>query len=244
MINFVIYEDNKKIIDHYTEVIHRFMGNNDNKYKIRIFQSYTPILKEYISNNTGKNIYILDLEVPEKSGLDLAREIRKNGKCSDQIIIATAHNELKDNAYRSKILMVDFLSKYDNLEGNLMECLNAAFEYMSKHESFKFKQDGEIIQIPYCDILFIEKDKKDNEIYIITKNDRIRIKSNMSTIEKMLISSPQFFKTHRSCIVNLNNIIRVDMVNQVIMFNNKKSTMNLARNKKREFEKRILEVKR
>ncbi len=242
MINFVIYEDNKKMVDLYTEIIHRFMGNNDNKYKIRTFQSYTLALKEYISNNTGKNIYILDLEVPEKSGLDLAREIRKNGKCLDQIIIVTAHNELKENAYRSKILMVDFISKYDNLEGNIVDSLNMAFEYLDKDSSFQFKQDGEIIQIPYCDILFIEKNKSDNAIYVNTKSDRIKVKTNMLAIEKMLNCSPQFFKTHRSCIVNLNNITRVDIVNQVIMFG-KKSTMNLARNKKKEFEKKIFRVK-
>ena len=96
MINFVIYEDKEIVRKSYVKMIHKFMGKSDSAYKIYEFNSYTNKTKEYISNNIGYNIYILDIEVPGKSGLDLAREIRNTGDWKSQIVIVTSHDDLKN----------------------------------------------------------------------------------------------------------------------------------------------------
>lgn len=60
---------------------------------------------DFIKSLTGQNIYIFDIEVKGKSGLDLAREIRNFKKTmNDQIIIATAHQDLIQNAFHKKYL--------------------------------------------------------------------------------------------------------------------------------------------
>ena len=43
MINFIIYEDDNEWIKQYLKITHRFMGKNDNLYKI-----YTHHIKELI----------------------------------------------------------------------------------------------------------------------------------------------------------------------------------------------------
>ena len=63
MINFVIYEDKEIVRKNYVKVIHKFMGKIDTVYKIYEFGAYSNKVKDYISNNIGHNIYIIDIQV-------------------------------------------------------------------------------------------------------------------------------------------------------------------------------------
>ena len=160
MINFIIYEDEEYFYKLYKSVIHRFMGVNDDNYKIYHFKEYSENIIEFIKKLTGQNVYIFDIEVKGKSGLDLAREVRTFKKTmNDQIIIATAHQDLVENAFHKKILMVDFISKFDSLEDRLILCFREIYSIFNENKFLSYKRDGEIIRIPYHDILFIEKDK-------------------------------------------------------------------------------------
>lgn len=236
MINFIIYEDEEYFYNLYCEVIHRFMSRNDDSYKIHIFKEYSEGMIEFIKKLSGQNIYILDIEVKGKSGIDLAREIRKYKKSFDnQIIIATAHQDLVKNAFHRKLLMVDFISKFDSLEENLISNFRESYEFFNQNKFLSYKQDGEVIRIPYNDILFIEKDTYDECLYIETEDDRYRYNGSITKIEKQLKDDHRFFKTHRSCIVNTFKITKLNVSIPEIKFKNK-STNCLSRDKKKELE--------
>lgn len=236
MINFVIYEDEEYFSELYRKEIHKFMCNDNDYYKIYNFNKYSDDVIETIKKLTGQNIYILDIEVEGKSGLDLARDIRSFRKTmNDQIIIATAHLDLIQNAYHKKILMVDFVSKFDDLESNLLACFRDIYETFNGNEFLSFKQDGEIIRIPYNDILFIEKDKNEECLFIETEGGRFKYRGNISKIEDMLKDDKRFFKTHRSCIVNTFKITKIVPLEPAIYFNDK-FTNSLSRDKRKELE--------
>lgn len=236
MINFIIYEDEEYFLNLYYGVIHKFMGINDDHYKIYCFKEYSNELIEFIKKLSGQNIFILDIEVKGKSGLDLAREIRKYKRSLDnQIIIATAHQDLVENAFHKKLLMVDFISKFDSLEDRLVLCFREIYEYFNINKFLSYKQDGEIIRIPYNDILFIEKDTYEDCIYIETEDDRFKYKGNISKLEKELKNDKRFFKSHRSCIVNTFKITKINSSIPEINFKNKKTNC-LSRDKKKELE--------
>lgn len=236
MINFIIYEDEEYFYNLYKDVIHRFMGVNDDNYKIYHFKEYSDDLINSIKNLIGQNIYILDIEVKGKSGLDLAREIRTFKKTmNDQIIIATAHQDLVENAFHKKILMVDFISKFDSLEERLLLCFREIYSIFNENKYLSYKKDGEIIRIPYNDILFIEKDKYDDCLYIETVSDRFTYKTNIAKVEKLLMDDKRFFRSHRSCIVNVFKITKLNTSIPIIYFQNK-STNCLSRDKKKELE--------
>lgn len=236
MINFIIYEDEEYFCDLYESVIHKFMGNSNDQYKIAKFSEYNEEFMKFVKNLTGQNIYIFDIEVKGKSGLDLAREIRSFKKTmDDQIIIATAHQDLVQNAYHKKILMVDFISKFDSLEERLTLCFREIYEIFNNNKFLSFKQDSEIVRIPYNDILFIEKDTSDECLYIETKNDRYKYKGNITKIENILKHDKRFFKTHRSCLINTFKITKINPSIPVIYFG-KKYTNCLSRDKRRELE--------
>ena len=236
MINFIIYEDEEYFANLYKDVIHKFMGNNDDLYKIYLFTEYSDELINFVKNLTGQNIYVFDIEVKGKSGLDLAREIRMFKKTmNDQIIIATAHQDLIQNAFHKKILMVDFISKFDSLEERLLLCYREIYEIFNQNKYLSYKQESEIIRIPYNDILFIEKDTYEDCLYIETKDERFKYKGNISKIQNILKDDQRFFRSHRSCIVNTYKITKINTSVPIIYFH-EKYTNCLSRDKKKELE--------
>lgn len=94
------------------------------------------------------------------------------------------------------------------------------------------------MQIPYDDILFIEKNVEDAYSTVVTKNDRIVIKNAIKNIEEQLKESGNFFRTHRSCIVNIDNIISVELKACIIHFHGDE-TAQLSRDRKKELKERL-----
>lgn len=239
MVNFVIYEDKEIIRNNYIKVIHKFMGNSDASYKIHQFSTYNSDIKNFINENIGHNIYILDIEVPGKSGLDLAREIRATGDNESQLIIVTAHREMLENTFTNRSLILNFVSKFDNCEEHLISALTDAYINVTRYKSYVFKNEGDLYRIPYDDILFFEISPESGRVNIITKNKFFVVKKTISSILEEL-HDPRFMKTHKSCIVNLYNIEKVDLANLIIYFNSGKNTYLLSRNYKKELQERLL----
>ena len=235
MINFIIYEDQKEFREIYISAILKIIGSKNNAYKIIEIDKYDKTTLPKIQKLVGKNIYILDIEVPGKSGLDLAREIRNNGDWQSQMIVVTSHEQMKNTTLTSKMLMLDFISKYYDMEESLKESIKLSLDILNFHKSLNFQSNGELYQIPYNDILYIEKNVDNPYSTIVTKNENIETKRLIGTIENELIEDKRFFRTHRSCIVNLDNITSIELRENIIHFG-KKETNLLSREKKAELK--------
>lgn len=240
MINFIIYEDEEKMRNIYKEVINKFFGNNNQSYKIIELSSYEEYKRNKVSVIDGEKIYLLDIDVPGKTGLELAREIRKSEDWNSQLIVITANEELKEESLTGKMLMLDFISKGDDIKIKLKETIMVAYNILSANSLIQIKQKGEIYQIKCKSILYIEKNLNDNYITIVTKNDKIIFKCSINHAADYLNNDPRFMKTHRSCIVNLLNIEKYDYVSNIIKFNNKTSIDYISREKKKELKERLL----
>lgn len=239
MVNFVIYEDNKKLTEMYADIVRQAMCQYDHLYHIYKYSKYSPDLVETMSKHDGYNVYILDIEVPGKSGLDLAREIRNSNDVDSQLIVVTAHKELLENTFSNRSLVLNFISKFDNCEENLLSAIRQAYLNASKHKSFPFKTEGLTCTIPYQDILFFEMDNETGLVSMYTANDSYTIRKPIVQIFKEL-DDPRFMKTHKSCIVNVQNIREVDFVNRIIYFKGKKNTDLFSRNYKKELLSRMI----
>lgn len=238
MINFIIYEDNKKWQQHYKSAILKVIGNKQDKYQILLFDKYSKEMKRKMESLIGKNIFLLDIKVPGKSGLDLAREIRNTGDWLSQIIIISYDISFKEEGFTSKILMLDFIDKNENLEENIRSAIVVALRIHAEYKAFKFSYCNELYQIPYDDILYFEKNLNNNYTSIITKTKEYKIKQSIKNIEIELSTAPQFFKTHQSCIVNLKRIDHVDFSENIIYFPNHEINL-LSRNKKKALKEKI-----
>ena len=236
--NFIIYEDEKEYITRYRNVIHKMLAPTSLNYKVIEINEYNENSEQKIEKIEGNKIYILDIEVPGKNGLELARKIRKEGDWNSPIIIVTSHEEFKTVGYTGKILMLNFISKNSGLEKDLYESLEVALEINMANKSLCYTNKGESYHIPYQDILYIEKSLNDNTCNVITKNSIYLLRKTIIDLEKKLSDDINFVKTHRSCIVNIKNIIQVDFENNIIAFSNKKIDL-ISRTHKKNLKERL-----
>lgn len=239
MINFILYEGDKKYRNLYISTILKIVGNRNIAYEITEIDKYSDKNYSIINSLTGKKIFILGIDVVGMSGLDLARLIRKNGDWNSQIIICTTHDKLESIALKSRLLILDYISKYVDCVNNLKDSLILALKILDKDLSLKFLYNGEIHQIPYHDILYIERDTNTDISIINTKDDKIEINKSINEIEKVLKHDNRFLKTHRSCIVNIDNISSFELNNSSIKFNKKKVNL-VTRDKKKELKELLL----
>lgn len=238
MINYILYEDEKRYREKYISVIEEIIGTEKDKYQIVEIEKYDKETKRKLDSLTGKRIYILDIEVPGKSGLDFAKQIRQNGDWESPIIIVTVHEHLKVISFNGRLLMLDFVTKYFDLESRLKESLIVAFDIVTKYDTLKVEVNGELYQIPYGDILYIEKSKNDESVNIITKKEKLNVRERVIKIEEKLDS--RFYKISRSCIVNIHNITKVKFQEGIIIFG-KVELDQLPKSKRKDLKEKLVE---
>ena len=239
--NFIIYEDEKDYAKRYKNAIHKLLVPTNLKYKIIEINEFNEKTEDELDKIEGNKCFILDIEVPGKTGLELARNIRKGGDWNSPIIIVTSHEEFKTVGYTGKILMLNFISKADDIEKQLADSLETALEINMANKSLCYTNKGELFYIPYKDILYIEKSLNDNTSNIVTKSHIYNIRKTIKELEVELSNTIDFIKTHRSCIVNLKNVKHIDFDNNIIKFATKEINL-ISRTHKKALKERLKAV--
>ncbi len=217
MIKFVVYEDEKVFRNNIKTVIKDVMKQNDKEYIVKEFDKFDDKLKQEITSKTPA-IYILDIEVPDSiSGIDLARKIRKQD-WNSIILMVTSHADLGYEALKAQIMLLDFISKYNDYKISMERALNKAISKLDNKKVLIFESNNITYKIYTDDILYIVKDTVDRKIIIKTEYNQIVINETLINIEKML--DKRFFKSHRSCLVNVDKIVKIDWKDNLIYFTN------------------------
>lgn len=235
MINFIICEDNEYVRKMHENIISKVTMPYDFNYKIYSFDRYDNNLKKLINNFNERKVYILDLELPNKSGLDIVQEIR-NIDWESIIIVLTSHDEQEMILLKKKLLILDFISKFDNYEKRLSDTLNMIIKKVNTNKMITFKSNRELNQIKFDSIFYIFKDYESNKLKIVTEDKTYLVRDSLINISKKLDS--RFYQSHRACYINLNKIKKVDFKNSTIYFTNDKSTDYLSRNYKKDLRKK------
>lgn len=218
MINIIIYEDDEEMQELYRETVCTFFESRRKRIKFHIFPSYTKNLESKLKSISGKKVFILDIEVQGKSGLDLAREIRNNGDWMSPLIVITSYEHLRNTGFTSKMLMLDFISKRENVRMKLRESLETVCEILQMKDCYTFQYDGKLFHIPFDDTLYFEKDLNDNYTFLYTKDNCYKVKESITQIERKLEYQPSFLKVHRSCIVNTEQVSAFHLKEKKIYF--------------------------
>jgi two-component system response regulator LytT len=161
------------------------------------------------------DLIFLDIQMPDLTGIELARIIETSGNQGPRIIFTTAFNQFALDGFRVDAL--DYLLKPFNYE----EFLKAAskgkayadlLQRASNHtvpeakEDYLFlKVEYQLVRIAYDDILYIEGLK--DYVKVILKSDTKPVLSltSLKALEEKLPFA-KFMRVHRSFIVNLDKI--------------------------------------
>ena len=235
MFNFIIYEDEEKFREKYHLTILKFIGDSNIAYQIIDISKYSKEEIERIKYLSGNNIYILDIEVPGKSGLDLAREIRNTGDWKSQIVIVTSHDDLKNFDYQSSMLMLAFITKFYNLEIELYKVIAKAHKILTSDKLITFKRDSKIYNISINDVLLFEKKEYETNAIVVTKDNEYLTDKLLKKWEEELSNDPRFVRTFKNTIVNIYNIKEIDLDRDEITLVNNRRVL-LSRNYKKKIK--------
>lgn len=231
MLNFIVCDDNKTITSKVSGIISKVMMPIDLDYRINKFEKYDLEFRKLMTSKIGKKVYILDIEVEETSGLDMARRIRE--KDWDSIIIlVSAHYELSTQAYQNRLLILDFICKFNDFERKINDCLQTVLNILKHKTSLSFVIDNVMHEIDYNDVIYITRDEKKRKVVVCTYYKKFDINTTLMEIQKKLNNN--FIKTHRACIVNRENIKSIDYNENKIVFKNNEETYLLSRSCKGE----------
>lgn len=236
MLDIIIYEDNNVFMKKNVEGVNRALVNCDIEYRIIKFSHYSDKLDDIINQKGTKKIYILNVEMEEVSGLEVASQIREDD--DDSIIIfATAYEKYHEDVFYSRLRVLDFICKYQGYEQRLTDDIVAATKILYRQGILTFTYNHVVYRIPYNSIYYIEKEPLIKRCIIYTTNGKFFISRSINWLENVLEYG--FIRTHQSCIVNIDNIKNIDFVSNVITFKNGMSTNLLANKKKKEVKSRV-----
>ena len=217
MINFIVCEDNPIVLEKNIKTINNLMFSNNLEYKIYSFTDYNSELQDLINNNLDNKIYILDIELEDSSGIDIARKIRKND-WSSLIIFSTAHFELFPHVFSDKLMILDYITKYDDYENNLYKTLEKSIDIITHNNTISFKIGSDYHNIKINTILYLTYDKYSRKTIIKTFDNEYYINDTLSSFEESL--NKDFTRINRAYIVNMLNVRKINYNERIIEFNN------------------------
>ena len=152
------------------------------------------------------DIFILDVEMPNMDGFELADKIREHTETS-VIIFLTSHDEMASMGYKSKALR--YVIKL-NLERDIEEALESAVAEISSADdkTITLHRYNDYWRIPYKDIICVSRISR--QLVITTRllgeiTDNRGIKEFFDTLE-----DNRFLFIDRSCFVNIDYISRIN----------------------------------
>ena len=226
MLNFVLCDDNLNITNKLEQILETIFSNNNYDGKVVFKSDNADDILQY-ANSNEVDVLMLDIHLnSNKTGLELAEEIRKKRK-NTYIIFTTGHLEYAMIAYKYKTF--DYLPKpitYERLEGTIRRLFEDANELNKNY----IKIDNKNTLIDEDEIKYIKKDGM--KLVFHTSNCDYNTYSSFNKFQEKLPDN--YIRCHKSYIANLNQIKKVEPVSNTITFNDDR-TCEIGPNYKKDF---------
>lgn len=201
--------------------------------------SYYPSGEEFLADYDDKDLLFLDIQMPGRNGMDIARELRKTNQ-KVIIIFVTAIKEYVFQAF--DVGAFHYLVKpFD--DGELERILRNAIEQyqLSKQIQETCEEEeryvmvhskGTHIKVLLKNIVYAEV--LNRKVTIYERNRKIEYYGKLSALEKS--AGDNFFRTHRAYLVHFKYIEKYDISTIYL----EKGTALIAKQNYTEFVKRYL----
>ncbi len=142
------------------------------------------------------DILLLDIDMPEITGLQVARELSTLKK-KPLLVFVTSHDELVYDSFQYHPFAFLRKSRFDGeIEKVLRDCVR---ELGEKEQHFCFRTDGNDVCLPSADILYFEAEG--NYLKVVTAKESYRFRSTLTAVEHTL-QNCGFLRIHKGFFIN------------------------------------------
>src|SRR5574343_61200 len=191
-------------------------------------------------NRFKPDLIFLDIDMPGYSGFELL-DFFDEQQIWFNIIFVTAYSEYSLKAFESSA--VDYILKPVRLEHmkRALRKINfnvpSSIQYKVLRENFNLKNERKVVLqtsetiyvVNQDDIIFIQAEGSDTKIVTVS-HGVLTITKKLAEFEYLETDAP-FFRAHRSYLVNLNHIKRIDKRDFLLVMSNE-AQVQLAQDKK------------
>lgn len=200
-LKIAVCDDDELQREYLSEVVSAWAKRNRHLAEIRQYAEPKSFLFDY-SEEKDFDILLLDIEMPEMNGIELAKQIR-NESTTVQIIFITGYYEYFSDGF--DVSALHYLLKPVD-EGKLCPVLDRAAGNLASRQRGVLIDGPEFsVKVALADILYVESENVHIIVHTVSGNYRTRMA--LSSFSKQLDET--FFKVHRSYVVNLKYIKKI-----------------------------------
>jgi len=169
-----------------------------------IFNSGVELLEKIEKQKFFYDIYILDINMHDINGIEVAKRIRDIDK-NAIIVFLTSYQEWMPEAF--DVQAFNYILK--PIERKKIEVIfKKCFDYLDDRKIlYYFKQGNKLFSIPYKDIYYFESEKR--RIKIVTATSNYYYYDTISNVQKST-GEELFTRTHTSYLINMDYIRKFD----------------------------------
>ncbi len=233
MIKIAICDDNIMFVDKIHNLIAKYTSNNNLNINIFTFTDSEDLINSCKSHLY--NIVFLDVEMKPFDGIKTGEDLRL---LLPEVILVyvSAYINYAVQGYKVKALRYILKNNIEDVFDE--EFSNILSEYNEKDDCFVYKKQGEIIKVPYKEILYLTSDGR--KVIIKTINNKEHsFYSTLDSLEKEF-EEKNFLRVQQSYIVNIKYVVKLS---DYKIYLNNKMVINTSRRNFKELKIKYVNIK-
>ena len=205
MYRIALCDDNLEYLDLLSTRILEYCAESGVEAKLDCYRDSSQ-LDDLIDEKKMYDTYILDIEMPNVSGIELAERIRALSE-DVQIIFLTAYESYALQA--CNIHVFKYLLK-EHLEKELPDTLSSLFDKLQmqdEHRLYRISNQRKYVRFHHRDIIYIRKEQK-NAVFVLKGKKEEQERITLQELHKAL-NDPELYLAERSLIININHVNRI-----------------------------------
>jgi DNA-binding LytR/AlgR family response regulator len=202
--HIAVCDDNTDELSRISSLLEDYRKERDSSITYEAYHSATELLETLRSKRF--DLLLLDILMPGVTGMEAAREIR----CTDHeipIIFLTSSREYAVESYR--VNAEDYILKPARRD-EIFPVLDKQLLKLTQEEAYLTLKTGSgIIKLPFSKIVYVEVINRTIK-FLLADGEVQEAYGYLTDYEEALLSNPNFYKPHRSYVVNLRQVTRLD----------------------------------